>query len=94
MFGIKIKDRTVGTLNQRIGKLSLGAKIGETYRDWTQGSLINTDNTYDFAKKLIEVPVTERLDWLSNKMYDILSHDETATLEEYQDFAEMLNTLY
>ena len=33
MFGIKIKDRTVGTLNQRIGKLSLGAKIGETYRD-------------------------------------------------------------
>ncbi len=49
MFGIKIKDRTVGTLNQRIGKLSLGAKIGETYRDWTQGSLINTDNTYDFA---------------------------------------------
>ena len=49
MFGIKIKDRTVGTLNQRVGRLSLGAKIGETYRDWTQGSLINTESTYDFA---------------------------------------------
>jgi len=49
MFGIKIKDRTVGSLNQRIGKLSLGAKIGETYRDWKQGPLVNTGSTYDFA---------------------------------------------
>ena len=52
------------------------------------------DNTYNFAKKLIEVPVTERFDWLSNKMYGILSDDETATLEEYQELAEKLNTLY
>ena len=40
------------------------------------------------------MPVTKRLDWLSNEMYDILSRDETATLEEYQELAEMLNTLY
>lgn len=49
MMGIKIKDMTVGHLNQPIGNVSLGAKIGETYRDWNQGSMINTENTYDFA---------------------------------------------
>ena len=49
MMGIKIKDLTVGHLNQPIGNLSLGAKIGESYRDWSQGSFISTENTYDFA---------------------------------------------
>lgn len=49
LMGIKIKDMTVGHLNQPIGNLALGAKIGETYRDWGNGSMINTENTYDFA---------------------------------------------
>lgn len=49
MMGIKIKDMTVGRLNQPIGNLALGAKIGETYRDWGNGSMINTESTYDFA---------------------------------------------
>lgn len=52
------------------------------------------NSTYDFAKKLIEMPVTKRLDWLSNKMYDILSHDVTTTVEEYEKLSEMLNILY
>ena len=34
MYAIKIKDATVGHLNQNIGSVSLGAKIGETYRNW------------------------------------------------------------
>lgn len=49
VYGIKIKDATVGHLNQNIGKMSLGAKIGETYRSWNQGSLISTGSNYDFA---------------------------------------------
>ena len=49
VYGIKIKDATVGHLNQNIGKMSLGAKIGETYRSWDQGSLISTGSNYDFA---------------------------------------------
>lgn len=49
MYAIKIKDATVGHLNQNIGSVSLGAKIGETYRNWEQGSLQATNNTYDFA---------------------------------------------
>ena len=40
VYGIKIKDATVGHVNQNIGKLSLGAKIGETYRNWEQGSFV------------------------------------------------------
>ncbi len=49
MYGIKIKDMTVGHMNERIGLMSLGAKIGETYRDWGQGSMINTEAVFDFA---------------------------------------------
>lgn len=49
VYGIKIKDATVGYMNQNIGSMSLGAKIGETYRSWDQGSLRNTNSNYDFA---------------------------------------------
>ena len=49
VYGIKVKDLTVGHLNQNIGELSLGAKIGETYTDWEQGSFKNTGSQYDFA---------------------------------------------
>lgn len=49
VFGIKIKDATVAGMNQNIGELSLGAKIGETYRSWNQGSFISTGSNFDFA---------------------------------------------
>lgn len=64
MMGIKIKDMTVGHLNQPIGNLSLGAKIGETYRDWISGSMIPTEITYDFAlagKGFFSVSFTNKL---------------------------------
>lgn len=54
--------------------------------------IYNTD--YDFAKKLIKIPVEERMDWLSDKLYDILSEDSTITVEEYQKFSELLDRLY
>lgn len=49
VYGIKVKDLTVGGVNENIGKLSLGAKIGETYRDWSNGSFISTSSNYEFA---------------------------------------------
>ncbi len=49
VYGIKVKDLTVGGVNENIGKLSFGAKIGETYRDWSNGSFISTSSNYDFA---------------------------------------------
>ena len=33
----------------RIGNMNLGVKIGETYHDFSQGSLRETGNTYDLA---------------------------------------------
>lgn len=49
VYGVKIKDSSVNYINQKIGKLSLGVKIGETYTDYNSGSLEETDNTYDLA---------------------------------------------
>jgi flagellar basal-body rod protein FlgG len=49
VYAIKIKDASVGHVNQNIGTLNMGVKVGETYRDWSQGSLQSTGNTYDFA---------------------------------------------
>ena len=95
-----IEEASVQFMTQEICKIE-GIEIIPSYYDEKSDILriinrrINVcNNTYDFAKKLIEMPVTKRLDWLSNEMYDILSRDETATLEEYQELAEMLNTLY
>ena len=49
VMAVKINDPTVGYINQNIGELSLGVKIGETYRDYTQGSFKATDTDTDFA---------------------------------------------
>lgn len=49
MYAVKIKDSSESYVNRRIGSVSLGAKIGETYRDYSQGPFQVTDNTFDFA---------------------------------------------
>lgn len=49
VLGVKIKDSSVYNINQVIGKLSLGVKIGESYTDYNSGSLEETGNTYDLA---------------------------------------------
>ena len=46
---IKIKDTSTGRLPQRIGAISLGVKVGETYTNWNQGSYQLTDNPADLA---------------------------------------------
>ena len=38
VMAYKVKDASVGTVNQYIGDLNLGVKIGESYRDYSQGS--------------------------------------------------------
>ena len=50
VMAVKIKDVTENpNVPKRLGKISLGVKIGETYTDFSQGSLRNTENTYDLA---------------------------------------------
>lgn len=45
----KIRDASVDWRKEQIGTMSLGVKIGEVYTDYTQGSLRESGNTFDFA---------------------------------------------
>ncbi len=49
---------------------------------------------YDFAKFMIEMPVTERLDWISDNLYATLGRNTKATIEEYENWSDLLNMLY
>jgi len=49
VLAVKIKDGSEAYLNRGIGQMSMGAKIGETYTDYSQGAFRVTDNSYDIA---------------------------------------------
>ena len=50
VMAVKIKDVSENpNTPKRLGKMSLGVKIGETFTDFSQGSLRDTGNTYDIA---------------------------------------------
>ncbi|MCR5374746.1 MAG: flagellar hook-basal body protein [Lachnospiraceae bacterium] len=49
MYTFRIKDVSSYRLASRIGSMSLGAKIGENYTDFDQGSFRETGNMCDFA---------------------------------------------
>ena len=49
VLAYKIKDNTDAARGRNIGKMSLGVKTGETYTDFSEGSLRQTDNTFDLA---------------------------------------------
>lgn len=46
VMAYKVKDASVGTVNQYIGDLNLGVKIGESYRDYSQGSFRETGGEF------------------------------------------------
>lgn len=45
----KIKDGSEAFVDRNIGVSNPGVALGETYMNWEQGSLRETDNTYDMA---------------------------------------------
>ena len=49
VLGVRINDKTSAYQVTPVGNMSLGVKIGENYTDYSQGSLKNTENTYDLA---------------------------------------------
>lgn len=50
VMSVKIKDTTENpNTPKKLGNMSLGVKIGETYTDFSQGSLRDTGNTYDLS---------------------------------------------
>ena len=62
-LAIKIKDKSEPLQERKIGKMSLGVKIGEVYTDYGTGSLRETNNPFDLAldgKGFFQVAVTDR----------------------------------
>lgn len=60
---LKIRDESENFTDKRIGKMSLGVKLGEVYTDYTQGSLRETGNTFDLAVEgsgFFKMEVTDR----------------------------------
>jgi flagellar basal-body rod protein FlgF len=49
VYAVKIKDASEYFANKRLGGMSMGAQIGETYTDYSQGSFKETGNTFDIA---------------------------------------------
>jgi flagellar basal-body rod protein FlgG len=48
-LAIKIKDTSAYSVARKLGTISMGVHIGETYTDYSQGSFEVTDNETDFA---------------------------------------------
>ena len=48
-LAVKIKDTSAYSLARKLGTMSMGVHIGETYTDYSQGSFEVTDNATDFA---------------------------------------------
>lgn len=70
MFAIKVRDGSEDYIDKRIGKMSLGVKIGENYTDYTQGNLRQTENTFDVAiagDGFFEISFTNKADVQSYK---------------------------
>lgn len=49
VLSIKVRDESEAYNDRPIGTMNLGVKLGETYTDYNQGSLRQTDGTYDLA---------------------------------------------
>ncbi len=49
VLAYKIKDTSDPGIAKRLGHMSLGVKIGETYTDYSQGAFHETGNTFDMA---------------------------------------------
>lgn len=94
----RIEEATVQFTAQEISKLE-GIHIIESGYDEianclrkinSKVGLYNTD--LEFAQKLIDVPVPERLEWLENTVYNKLSKDGSAQL--YGEIGKLIESLY
>lgn len=63
LLAVKVRDVSEGFADRRIGRMSLGVKVGEVYTDYRQGSVRETGNTYDLAlqgKGFFAISVADR----------------------------------
>lgn len=71
VLAYKIKDNVEApNVTRRLGGISMGVKVGETYTDYSQGAMRNTGNTYDVAlsgKGFFTVEFTDKKGTTSTK---------------------------
>lgn len=78
-LALKINDVSEGYRDRRIGTLSMGVKIGETYRDYSQGSFRETEEPFDLAidgKGFFNISYTNK----SGKEFTMYTRDGSFTL--------------
>ena len=96
----RIEEASVQFMAQEISRLEGIETIASQYDGIVNalkqiGQCIGMCKTdYDFAKFMVEMPVPERLEWLSENLYAILGKDVNATIEEYQKYSDLLDMLY
>lgn len=91
-----IEEAAVQFMAQEISKAENIEVIESEYDSMTDvlrslNKLLKYGTDYDFAKKLIKIPVPERLQWLEGFVSDIMM--KTGTIEQYQEIAGMLDLL-
>ncbi len=80
-LAIKINDSSEGYRDRSIGNLSMGVKIGESYRDYSQGSFRETDESFDLAidgKGFFNISYTNK----SGQEYTMYTRDGSFTLTQ------------
>lgn len=92
----KIEEAVVQYLTQEISKKEEITIINSMYDNDVKmlrkiREKLSFTSDYEFAKTLIDILVSERIQWIENKVYDkmLLS----GTLEEYEEMAEIINKL-
>lgn len=97
MDNYKMEESTVQLLAQEISNKekieiieSQYDEMVEALRNINQIAKID-ENDYEFAVKLIETPVPERLSWLEQKIFDIMM--KGGTVEEYERLTELIEGL-
>lgn len=49
VLAYKIKDASEAASSKRLGPMSMGVKIGETYTDYSEGAFVRSDEDFDMA---------------------------------------------
>lgn len=95
-----IEEATVHFMTQEISKIEAVEFVPSEYDEMVDGlraicrkiGIFISD--YDYAKFLLEMPVADRLGWLSDNLYATMASDAIATVQDYLDMSACLNMLY
>ncbi len=95
-----IEEATVQFMAQEISRLEEIEIIESGYDEMVDAlrklrkrtGVYQTD--YDFAKALIEIPMINRLDWLTELLYGKMRTNESSTLEDYMEVTNLLDILH